>query len=131
MTTQKTTQKPSKILTCSACGLTDSWTLIKSTFGVNCGHTLRLCSCGATEGAWEEWTRIQGVQGTAQRLESALEEVARLTKMLKRHEAAEDARAAAMAASLPEVVEQAQHAENTAAAADIYGSFGRDEWPTR
>ena len=123
------TQNPNKTLTCTACGITDSWTLVKSTYG-SCGHTLRLCSCGSTAGAWEAVTTTDQPT-TAQRLETALEEVARLTKRLKRYTDAEDARAAAMAASLPEAVEQAQHAENTAAAADIYDSFGRDEWPTR
>lgn len=125
-----TTQKPDKTLTCSACGLTDSWTLIKSTYGINCGHTLRLCSCGATGGAWEVLTPTDQPT-TALRLETALEEVARLTKHLKRYTDAEDARAAAMAANLPEAVEQAEQVESAADAADFYGSFGRDEWPTR
>ena len=118
-----------KTLTCPACGLTDSWTLIKSTYG-SCGHTLRLCSCGATGGEWEAVS--EEVQpSTAQRLEQALEEVARLSKRLKRYTDAEDARAAALAATLPEAVQQAEQDESDTAAADFYGSFGRDEWPTR
>ena len=123
------TQNPNKNLTCSACGLTDSWTLIKSTYG-SCGHTLRLCSCGATGGAWEVVTTTDQPT-TAQRLETALEEVALLNKRLKRYTDAEDARAAELEASLSENIEKAQRVESDTAAADIYGSFGRDEWPTR
>jgi hypothetical protein len=64
-------------------------------------------------------------------LERAQNEVARLTKMLKRYEAVQDARDAALAATLTEAVEQSQQDESDATAADFYGSFGRDEWPTR
>lgn len=119
------TQNTTKTLTCAACGLTDSWTLVKSTYG-SCGHTDRLCSCGAVEGVWRLKENTDQPT-TAHRLEMALAEVARLTKRLKRYTDAEDTRAAALAASLPEAVEQAQHAD----AADFYGAIGRDEWPTR
>lgn len=64
-------------------------------------------------------------------VERLQEEVARLTKRLKRYEAVQAARDAALAATLTDAVEQAEQAESDTAAADFYGSFGRDEWPTR
>lgn len=120
-----------KTLTCAACGLTDSWTLVKINYG-SCGHTVRLCSCGASEGVWR-LNENTDQPTTAHRLEMALEEVARLTKRLKRHEAAQAKRDAALAASVGRTVE-GEKVQDTAAtddAADFYGSFGRDEWPSR
>ena len=64
-------------------------------------------------------------------VERLQEEVARLTKRLKRYEAVQAARDDALAATLTDAVEQAEQAESDTTAADFYGSFGRDEWPTR
>ena len=63
-------------------------------------------------------------------LREALSEVARLTKRLKRHEDAQDARAAKLEALLHESTGDAEKERQEAAAVDVYENMGRDEWPT-
>ena len=92
---------------------------------------------GYIESTWSEEPPKEDAYTLKHALRAALDEVAWLTKQNDRLRAADAARLARWEEEAKSDEERAAEAaaeavaEDSAAAADIYASLGRDEWPTR
>tara|TARA_R100001377_G_scaffold13865_2_gene6995 strand:+ start:178 stop:567 length:390 start_codon:yes stop_codon:yes gene_type:complete len=124
-----------KIKICPTCKMTHFTSTKTQTTGGRSNYQVHYCvaCCDTVEPVWAcAKTYPQPVvEHPFHVAEQLREEVVRLTKENTRLKAAQAARDAAMAASLPEAIEQAQQAKNDADTIAFYGSIGRDEWPTR